>query len=110
MSDDASDHHSRIRRRFDRQFAYIARLAPTLRHPILTIRTRGWWIVRLPLAIAFILGGFLAFLPVLGVWMLPLGLLLLAVDLPILRGPTASFMIRTRRRVTIWMRWWRRRK
>jgi hypothetical protein len=32
-----------------------------------------------------ILGGLLSFLPILGIWMLPLGLLLLAEDLPVLR-------------------------
>ena len=34
-------------------------------------------------------GGFLGFLPILGFWMLPLGLALLALDLPFLRGPMA---------------------
>jgi hypothetical protein len=33
-----------------------------------------------------ILGGLLFFLPILGIWMLPLGLLLLAEDLPVLRS------------------------
>ncbi|HVI87135.1 MAG TPA: hypothetical protein VM659_02480 [Dongiaceae bacterium] len=41
---------------------------------------------RIPIAIAFLLGGLLAFLPVFGVWMLPLGLLLLAEDIPLLRA------------------------
>jgi uncharacterized RDD family membrane protein YckC len=41
---------------------------------------------RIPIAFAFILGGLLAFLPVLGIWMLPLGLLLLAEDIPLLRS------------------------
>ncbi|MDQ2805153.1 MAG: hypothetical protein M3Y41_21680 [Pseudomonadota bacterium] len=33
-------------------------------------------------------GGVLGFLPILGFWMVPLGLLLLAKDLPVLRRPT----------------------
>jgi len=41
--------------------------------------------VRLIAAILLILGGFLWFLPILGLWMLPLGLLLLAEDVPPLR-------------------------
>jgi len=41
---------------------------------------------RIPIAIAFLLGGLLAFLPVFGVWMFPLGLLLLAEDIPLLRS------------------------
>jgi hypothetical protein len=40
---------------------------------------------RLPAGILLILGGFLAILPVFGLWMLPLGLMLLADDIPPLR-------------------------
>ena len=47
-----------------------------------------WRWVRLPLGVLCILGGFLAFLPVLGVWMFPIGLLLLSEDVPVLRRPT----------------------
>ena len=43
--------------------------------------------VRIPVALLLILGGILSFLPVLGVWMLPLGLLFLAQDVPILQRP-----------------------
>ena len=56
-------------------------------------------IVRLIIGAALILGGLLGFLPVLGFWMVPLGLLILSVDLPIVR--------RWRRRVEVW---WGRRK
>jgi hypothetical protein len=45
--------------------------------------------VRIPAALLFICGGFLGFLPILGFWMLPIGLLLLSMDIPLLRGPTA---------------------
>ncbi|WP_313615437.1 hypothetical protein [Agrobacterium sp.] len=44
-------------------------------------------------------GGLLGFLPVLGFWMLPLGIIVLSHDLHIVR--------RSRRRITIW---WARRK
>jgi hypothetical protein len=44
--------------------------------------------VRIPLALLLILGGVFSFLPVLGLWMLPLGLLLFAQDLPFLQRPT----------------------
>lgn len=43
--------------------------------------------VRVPIALLLILGGILAFLPVLGIWMLPLGLLFLAQDVPFLQRP-----------------------
>jgi len=52
------------------------------------------------LALGFLLTGlgFLGFLPVLGFWMVPLGLLVLSVDLPAVR--------RWRRRIEVkWGRW-----
>lgn len=110
MSDDEPHHQRRMRRRFDRQFDYVANLVPGFRRPVQAIRARGWWIIRLPLAFLFILGGLFSFLPVLGIWMLPFGLLLLAVDLPLLRGPVSAFLIRTRRRVDVWIRWFRIRR
>ncbi|WP_210529963.1 hypothetical protein [Rubellimicrobium arenae] len=51
----------------------------------------------MPVALLLMLGGLLSFLPFLGVWMLPLGLLLLAVDLPVLRPGVSALMIRSRR-------------
>jgi hypothetical protein len=36
---------------------------------------------RIALGTAFVLGGIFAFLPILGIWMLPVGLAILAVDL-----------------------------
>jgi len=44
----------------------------------------GRWL-RLPLCVLFILGRFLFILQVFGIWMLPVGLLLLAEDFPALR-------------------------
>jgi hypothetical protein len=48
--------------------------------------------VRIPLAILLVLGGFIGFLPILGFWMVPLGLALIAQDVPFLRGPLARFL------------------
>jgi uncharacterized RDD family membrane protein YckC len=45
--------------------------------------------VRIPAALLFICGGFLGFLPILGFWMLPIGVLLLSLDIPVLKRPTA---------------------
>lgn len=94
-------------RRFQRQFDALARLIPPLRGPMSTLRRDSWFPVRFPLALILITGGFFAFLPVLGVWMLPLGLLLLAVDLPVLRGPISVLIIRARRMAKLWVRRWR---
>lgn len=40
---------------------------------------------RIPFAVLFLIGGFLAFLPILGLWMFPVGLILLAEDVSPLR-------------------------
>lgn len=40
---------------------------------------------RLTVGVVFVLGGFMWFLPVLGIWMLPLGLIVLAFDIPFMR-------------------------
>ena len=45
--------------------------------------------VRLPVGVALVGGGLLSFLPVLGLWMLPLGLVLISQDVPALEKPTA---------------------
>lgn len=79
-------------RRFQRAFKRVETSAPWIG----TLRQPRWFVVRLILAILLIIGGFLAILPVLGLWMIPLGLLLLAVDIPVLQGPIATFIIRVR--------------
>lgn len=48
--------------------------------------------VRVPLAIVLMAGGVVGFLPILGFWMIPLGLALLALDIPFLRGPLARLL------------------
>ncbi len=50
---------------------------------------------RIGLGSLLVLGGIFSFLPVLGLWMLPLGFLVLSQDLPFVR--------RWRRRATIWL-------
>jgi hypothetical protein len=98
---------TRRERRFQRQFEALERLVPPLRGPMSTLRRDSWFPIRFPIALVLIAGGLFSFLPVLGIWMLPLGLLLLAVDLPILRGPISVFVIRGRRLAKRWVRRWR---
>lgn len=100
---------TRGERRFQRQFDAIERLIPPLRGPMSTLRRNSWFPIRFPIALCLISGGVFSFLPVLGVWMLPLGLLLLAVDLPVLRGPISVAIIRSRRSGKRWLRRWRNR-
>ena len=51
----------------------------------------GRWL-RWPLAVILMAGGVVGFLPVLGLWMLPLGLVLIAQDVPFLRRPMARMV------------------
>jgi hypothetical protein len=51
-------------------------------------------VVRIALGVGLVLGGVLGFLPILGFWMIPLGLLILSIDLAIVR--------RWRRRSVVW--------
>lgn len=54
---------------------------------------------RLGIGIGLIIGGLLGFLPIVGFWMLPLGLLVLSVDSPVLRR------LRRRGEIVILRRW-----
>lgn len=100
---------SRRERRFDRQFRALERLVPPLRVPLSYLRQDAWFPIRFPLGILLTLGGLFWFLPILGLWMLPAGLLLLAIDLPHLRGPISALIIRGRWSLFRWLRRWRRR-
>jgi|SRR3972149_6516859 len=62
--------------------------------------TKNHWL-RKTIGVLLVIGGLLGFLPVLGYWMLPLGLALLAIDFPIAR--------RLHRRLIVWWEKQRRR-
>jgi hypothetical protein len=96
----------RHERRLHRQIDAISRAVPGMRDPVRSLVAGRLRLVRLPLGMVFVVGGFAGFLPVLGFWMLPLGLLLLAVDLPALRPSVNAGAIRVRQ----WIRRWRRRR
>lgn len=75
----------------DRHFAWIAgKLPPRGGAFVHWLREPSSRYVRVPLSLFLILGGILSFLPVLGIWMLPLGLLLIAQDVPFLQPPLAN--------------------
>lgn len=94
--------------RLDRQFARIGRQVPAAAGFLGWIRRPRMHLVRIPLALLLILGGVFSFLPVLGVWMLPLGLGVLAVDLPPLRRPVGNLLVRGQRWLSVLRRRWRR--
>jgi len=94
------------RQRFERQFRYFAARVPVMDR----LRQPGWMFARILVGLLLITGGLLAILPVLNVWMIPLGLLVLAIDLPLLRGPVTRAIIFGRRRAQHYRRIWCRRR
>lgn len=83
-------------RRFSRQLDLLERRLPRMGGALRAVTAPGRIWLRLPLALVCVLGGVLGFLPVLGFWMLPLGLLLLAIDLPRLRPAVGALIVRGR--------------
>nr|WP_047579801.1 hypothetical protein [Methylobacterium sp. ZNC0032] len=82
------------RQELRRAFKHIEReLPPRLARSLRWLRHPDSRLIRIPAGIALIAGGIFSFLPVLGAWMLPLGLLLLAADIPILQRPMARFAL-----------------
>jgi len=94
----------RHRRRFECQIAALVSRFPMLRRLVSGIQGRPWVLLRVPLGILLLGGGLLAVLPVFGLWMIPLGLLVLAMDLPVLRPFVSALVIRIRRKWTLWRR------
>ncbi len=79
------------RAELDRHFAWIAERLPARAGQFVRwVREPSSRWVRIPLAFVLIVGGIFSFLPVLGFWMLPLGLLLIAQDIPFLQKPLAD--------------------
>lgn len=77
----------------DRHFAWFeTKLSPRLAKFVSWLRRPSSRLVRIPLAILLVVGGVFSFLPILGLWMLPLGLLLIAQDVPLLQKPLARLL------------------
>nr|WP_306266658.1 hypothetical protein [Pararhizobium sp. IMCC3301] len=57
-------------------------------------------LARMSLGVVFLLFGLVGFLPIVGFWMIPVGLIILSYDVPFLRRQT--------RRLSVW--WGRRRQ
>jgi hypothetical protein len=66
--------------------------------------------VRLPLGIVCIVAGLLWFLPVVGIELLPIGLLLIAQDVPFLRRPVARMTLYLLDRWARLRKWWKARR
>jgi hypothetical protein len=77
----------------DRHFAWFeSKLPPRLAGFVAWVRKPSSRLARIPLAILLVAGGVFSFLPVLGLWMLPLGLLLVAQDVPVLQKPMSRML------------------
>ena len=87
------------RTELDRHFAWFeGKLSVRPARFVNWLRQPSSWLVRIPLALLLVLGGVLSFLPVLGLWMLPLGLLLFALDVPVLQPPLVRILAWVERR------------
>ncbi|MGA0540324.1 hypothetical protein [Neotabrizicola sp. VNH66] len=95
--------HDPARARLDREFDRLQAASPRFGGFLARLRSPAARLIRIPVAVLLILFGFLGFLPVLGFWMVPLGLLLLAIDIPALQGPVGRTVLRLRL-------WWQRRR
>lgn len=94
---------NRDEERLNRQLDRIEMGLPrAVRRPIQWLREPSARWVRIPIGLLLILGGIFSILPLLGLWMLPLGLLLLAQDIPFLRRPTRKGLLWAEKR---WIRW-----
>jgi hypothetical protein len=89
----AGDH--RLERLIDRLPRFLRSRVRWLRQPSLI------WL-RIPAGILLIAGGLLSFLPILGLWMLPLGAMLLSDDLSSLRSWRTRLLDWMERRYPRW--------
>ena len=77
----------------DRHFAWFEGKLPQRPAALVRwLRKPSSRLVRIPLALLLVVGGVFSFLPVLGLWMLPLGLLLIAQDVPVLQRPLVAML------------------
>jgi hypothetical protein len=81
----------------------VARAIRWLRDP------KARW-VRIPLGVLFLIGGALWFLPVVGLELIPLGLLLIANDVPFLRKPVGRAMLWLEAKWRALKAWWEDRR
>jgi hypothetical protein len=83
--------------------ALIERLPKRVRNVVRALRQpSGRWL-RIPAGLLLIFGGILSVLPILGVWMLPIGLALLADDVPLLRSWRSRMLDWVERRHPQWL-------
>jgi hypothetical protein len=98
FSDRALRPHDTQSDRERRIAALLTHLPRWARDTVVRLRRPEMRVARITTGIAFCFGGCLFFLPVLGLWMLPLGLILLSDDVPPLRALTDRGLVWAERR------------
>jgi hypothetical protein len=95
----------------DEAFDKLEREMPdVLTRVILWLRKPQARWIRLPLGVLCIIASFFWFLPVIGLEYLPIGLLLIAQDVPILREPAGRFMLWVLDRMKRLKNWYKRKR
>jgi hypothetical protein len=84
-SSDQPDLNEELDRLQERVLHRVARVMCKVRSPAVAP-------YRIPVGIALTAGGIVGFLPILGFWMVPLGLAVLAHDVPVMRPPLARLL------------------
>jgi hypothetical protein len=84
---------TQARAALDEQFnRFEPHLPPRMGKAVKWLREPSSRWVRIPAALVLICAGFVGFLPILGFWMVPLGLLLIAQDVPFLQPPLTRLL------------------
>ncbi|WP_428492807.1 hypothetical protein [Rhodopila sp.] len=81
----------------------IRRLPERFQHVVRWLRRPSAKWLRIPAGVLLIIGSIFSILPILGLWMLPLGIVLLADDVPMLRRVTDRVLEWIERRRPHWM-------
>lgn len=92
------------RQREQRLERLINRLPPRLQRVVRWLRRPSSRWVRVPAGVLLICGGLLSILPLLGIWMLPLGMVLLAEDIAPLQRARDRLLDWIERRYPHWMK------
>ena len=97
------------RRKLDQAYDGLERELPKrLSRAIRWLRKPSSRWIRLPVGLVLIIADFFGFLPILGFGFIPLGLLLIAQDVPFLRTPIGDLTIWAERKWVALRQWWQR--
>ena len=99
------------RRKLDQAYEGLERETPDrVSRAIQWLRNPDSRWIRIPLGLLLIVGGVFGFLPILGFEFIPLGLLLIAQDVPFLREPVGRFTLWLEHKWVELRQWWQRKR